>query len=269
MGRDDMSGFSVDLPDGACLAVQEAGSGETVLLVSGLGGTANFWQPIIARLPGKHCISFDQRGVAGSTRGKASVNIAQLAADAWAVLDVRNVECAHLVGHSTGGCIVQEMALMRPERVGSLVLGGTWPGPSVYMQALFAMREALLNASPWLYEQNGTFLSYPAQWLIEHPKVLAQQGVKWSDERVDVVRERIAALLAYDQRGALDAVKVPALVMGASDDQVVPHILQQELSRLLSNATLLSLESGGHFFPVVRSADYAKALLEWFQAHPL
>lgn len=264
-----MSEFSVHLHDGARLAAREQGVGQAVLMVSGLGGSAGFWKPVISAMPDTYCISFDQRGVADSTRGEVPVNIAQLASDAWAVLDARKVVRAHLVGHSTGGCIVQEMALMHPERVGSLVLGGTWAGPNAYMQALFAMREALLDASPELYEQTGAFLSYPSQWLIEHPGILERSGADWPPSRVRVIRERIAALLAYDRRHDLSMVKAPVLVMGASDDQIVPFTLQQELVRLVPNAKLLSLESGGHFFPVVRSAEYAKALLEWFRTYPL
>lgn len=264
-----MSTFSVDLPDGARLTAAQAGEGETLLMVSGLGGTAGFWQPVTSQLPDWHCVSFDQRGVASSTRGQAAVTIAQLAMDAWAVLDALHVPTAHLVGHSTGGCIVQEMALIQPERVSSVVLGGTWAGPNVYMQQLFGMRSTLLCESPSLYDQTGAFLSYPATWLLEHPELMIRKTECWPQERVQVVAERIDALLSFDRRASLENLKAPALVLGALDDQIVPSFLQCELKDLLPNAKLHQWNCGGHFFPVVQSAAYAQALSEWFLTHSL
>lgn len=262
-----MTDFTVSLPDGARLAARETGAGDTVLLVSGLGGTGAFWAPVTAGLQGKRCVVFDQRGVAGSTRGQAAVDIARLAADAWAVLDARGIERVHLVGHSTGGCIVQEMALSAPARAASLVLGGTWGGRNAYMQSLFAMRAALLQASPALYEQAGAYLSYPAAWLLAHPEAVPAEAPPWPAQRVAVVRERIAALLAYDRLDDLPRLDVPALVLGARDDQIVPFALQQQLARVLPRALLRPLEHGGHFFPIVRGADYIAALLDWLGYH--
>ncbi|WP_057110140.1 alpha/beta fold hydrolase, partial [Bordetella pertussis] len=177
------------------------------------------------------------RGVAGSTRGDAAVDIARLAADAWAVLDAR--------------------------------LGGTWGGRNAYMQSLFAMRAALLAASPALYEQAGAYLSYPAAWLLAHPEAVPAAAAPWPAQRVAVVRERIAALLAYDRLDDLPGLDAPALVLGARDDQIVPFALQQQLARVLPGAQLRPLEHGGHFFPIVRGADYVAALLDWFGHHSL
>ncbi|CFU17499.1 hydrolase [Bordetella pertussis] len=43
----------------------------------------------------------------------------------------------------------------------------------------------------------------------------------WPAQRVAVVRERIAALLAYDRLDDLPGLDAPALVLGARDDQIV------------------------------------------------
>ncbi|WP_222134601.1 alpha/beta fold hydrolase, partial [Bordetella pertussis] len=91
----------------------------------------------------------------------------------------------------------------------------------------------------------------------------------WPAQRVAVVRERIAALLAYDRLDDLPGLDAPALVLGARDDQIVPFALQQQLARVLPGAQLRPLEHGGHFFPIVRGADYVAALLDWFGHHSL
>lgn len=256
--------FRVQLPDGAWLSGSSTGTGVPVLLLSGLGGSEAFWQPVRQGLPGYRCIAFDQRGIGASTRGSAAVSVQQLAQDCRHVLDALDLGQVHAVGHSTGGCILQELALAEPLRLQSLFLGGTWAGPDDYMKALFRLRDEILQRSPECYERLGALLSYPAQWLREHPEKLAAaaQG-QWTASRVGIVRERIAALLAHDRRAQLGQLALPCKVIGAADDQVVPLHLQRELAGLVPGATLEVLNQGGHFFPVARRQQYLQILQSW------
>src|SRR5258705_12733047 len=64
------------LPDGARLTVHIEGQGPDLLLVSGLGGTASFWSPLVAALAARfRVVRFDQRGIGASTRGEVPVTI--------------------------------------------------------------------------------------------------------------------------------------------------------------------------------------------------
>lgn len=258
--------FELRLPDGAVLSGSESGVGAALLLVSGLGGSAAFWQQIRQGLPGFRCIAFDQRGIGASTRGSASVSVRQLAQDCLAVLDGLGVAQAHMVGHSTGGCILQELAFLAPDKPLSLVLGGTWAGPDAYMTALFHLRNEILQRSPACYERLGVLLSYAPEWLRQHPeKLLAGSAGVWSEQKVTIVRERISALLAHDRRKDLPQLRQPCLVLGANDDQVVPAHLQRDLAGLLPDSRLVMLADGGHFFPVSRQQQYLAQLQEWLK----
>src|SRR5215208_2369090 len=103
-----MAATTLRLEDGA-----EIVDGDGRLLVSGLGGTAAFWEPVVAPLRerGFRVIRFDQRGIGASTRGTGAVDIDRLAQDSLAVLDHAGSASALLLGHSTGGVILQAMAL--------------------------------------------------------------------------------------------------------------------------------------------------------------
>lgn len=262
---------AVTLPDGARLQALSTGVGEPVLFISGLSGAAAFWQETTAQIfLGYHSIVFDQRGIGASTRGTASVTIEQLALDSLAVLDALGLAEAHVVGHSTGGCIAMALALSHPKRVRSMVLSGTWAGPNAYMHALFERRLALLQTDPALYESLGPFLLYPPIWLTANPALLTSNGRStWTPEKVRIVQERIQALMAFDQRSALQELRHPCLVVGARDDLVVPLPLQQELLRWIPGAQHHFFDDGGHFYPKTRSAAFAQIIAHrWAETHP-
>src|SRR5690554_1844867 len=94
------SAFTAVTLDGAVLSGSRQGAGSPVVLISGLGGSAGFWAPVVARLSGGECITFDQRGIGKSSRGSARVSIHQLALDVLTLLDVLQIESATLLGHS-------------------------------------------------------------------------------------------------------------------------------------------------------------------------
>ena len=113
----------------AQLHFDRTGEGPAVLLVMGLGLPGDAWWRTIPVLAGSfEVISFDNRGCGRSDPPAGPLSIADMAADAVAVLDAAGVARAHVYGMSMGGMIAQELALLHPDRVGALVLGATTAG---------------------------------------------------------------------------------------------------------------------------------------------
>ena len=120
----------IPVGDGTRLRVDTGGHGRPLVLISGLGGTSDFWSTLVEALGADiHTVRFDQRGIAGSERGSAPVTIDTLAQDSWDIIDELGFDQPILCGHSTGGAIVQTMLLMRPGLVPGIVLPHivTWP----------------------------------------------------------------------------------------------------------------------------------------------
>ena len=129
--------FEATTSDGAVLHAFQEGHGQTLLLISGLSGTAGFWNDIASTFARSfRVIRFDQRGIGGSTRGDAECTIDRLAEDCLAVLDAAGIHRAVVLGHSTGGCIGQALARQAPDRLDGLILSGSWLRPSLYMGGL-------------------------------------------------------------------------------------------------------------------------------------
>src|SRR5690606_7652349 len=89
---------------------------------------------------------------------------------------------------------------------------------------------------PSLYARIGPFLSYPSEWLDQHPELMNMPARDWSDDRVRIVSERIDALLEFDRSCDIHKITCPTLVMGARDDAVVPEFLQRALLRQMPDA---------------------------------
>ncbi len=261
-----MSTSFLTLADGAQLAITVNGTGRDLVLVSGLGGTAAFWEPVVPDLA-QHfrVIRFDQRGIGKSERGTAPVSIERLALDALAVLDHLGSQDALLLGHSTGGAILQELALRDASRIGGLVLSATWARPSRYMAELFRSRSVLLTTAPREYAAIGALIGYTPEWLdanwAKYEAAVAAAPI--TPEKQAIVAERIAALLAFDRSSDVGRISVPTLIQGAEDDLIVPAFLQRELAELMPHAKLKFISSGGHFFPVTRTPAFVDTLLGW------
>lgn len=104
------------------------GSGQPVLMIAGMASDSKSWQFILDQMSKQYqLILFDNRGCGRTETRKGTYDLKDMARDAIALLDFMVCEKVHLTGHSMGGMIAQEMALMQPERINKLVLASSSP----------------------------------------------------------------------------------------------------------------------------------------------
>jgi pimeloyl-ACP methyl ester carboxylesterase len=107
------------------------GRGDPVLLIHGFASslkmnwTGTGWISGLVQT-GYQVIAFDHRGHGASEKiyDPAAYTIRDMAADAFALLDHLGLSRADIVGYSMGARVGALMAIERPERVRSLVIGG-------------------------------------------------------------------------------------------------------------------------------------------------
>src|SRR5689334_18165322 len=85
----------------------------TVLLSSGLGGSAGFWAPQMEALLKRFSVLlYDHRGTGRSVRKLTRPHsVDAMAADMRLVLHAAGVKQAHIVGHAAGGLAGLQLAL--------------------------------------------------------------------------------------------------------------------------------------------------------------
>ncbi len=232
-----------------------------VLLVSGLGGTAAFWEPVRARLEAScRIVCYDQPGCGLRPAPENALSIDQLAEDAEKVARRTFGERPiALIGHSTGGAIAQTFAARWPDRVSKLVLSGTWLRPNTYMHELFAFRSALLRAAPELSAGCNALLTNTPDAI--EPDSLAPQSM--DETRIATTLDRIEALMAFEGTAQLNRINCDTLILGVEDDRVIPADRQRDLHAELSHAEMTIFPDGGHFYPRTQPESFSQRVSVW------
>jgi len=229
---------------------EEHGSGEPLLLVSGLGGTAAYWKANLPALSAKYrVIVHDHRGAGQSTHSKIRYSVDQMTDDVLRLMDHLKLDRAHLVGHSTGGAIGQTMAIRNPERLKKLVLFATWTKADKFFRQLFAARrDLLMQVGKEAYVRAGTLFLYPP-WFIKAHEAMVEEREKLAIATFappEVVASRIDAIVAFDRTAGLAKIRTPTLVLCAKDDFITPAYFSEELAQKIPGAKLVLLPEGGH-----------------------
>jgi aminoacrylate hydrolase len=254
--------------DGCRVTYDVSGNGEALLLIPGLGGAASFWNDIVPFLVKRYkVIAFDHRGTARSDRPMGKYAISRIARDAVEILRAENVGAAHVVGHSTGGMVAQFIALDAPEVVKTLVLSGSWEKPDARFVAMFEVRlDVLRMAGPKAYQKFTHALGFPARFL-EANEELLERAIDTAPDALspqEVAASRIEMLLTDDRSADLPRIAARTLVIGATDDALIPFSHSRTLAAMIPRARLAVID-GAHFFPRVHPEEYARTVRQFLE----
>ena len=243
---------------------EEAGQGPALLLVPGLSGLGSFWARQVAEFKRDfRVIIHDHRGTGQSTHSRIKYSVEQMADDVLRLMDRLGIASAHLVGHSTGGAIGQVIAQDHPERLQSLVLSATWAGQDAFFRRVFESRkEVLAKLGVEAYLRTSVLFLAPPWWVSANDAAIAEmhRGLAAAAPPVEVMVSRIDAIMAFERRARLDAIRTPTLVVVAQDDMVTPLFYSDELAERIPGAKLVVLDDGGHFAPQITPEPYNAAV---------
>ncbi|OWQ90740.1 pyrimidine utilization protein D [Roseateles aquatilis] len=241
--------------------------GPSVLLSSGLGGSATYWKHQLDVLvaAGRRVIVYDQRGTGRSPAElPGDYAIADMAQDVEHILDDSDTRTCHLVGHALGGLVGLQLALDHPDRIGSLTLINAWAAPNPHTARCFDARLALLDArGPAAYVAAQPLFLYPAAWALANADLVDEEVAHAIAHFPGAanMHARIGALRAFDVAARLHQVGCPVLVMAAQDDILVPWTQSSLLARGLPHATLACMPHGGHAHNVTAPQAFNRGLL--------
>jgi pimeloyl-ACP methyl ester carboxylesterase len=114
-------------PDGIAIAYEVVGEGDpAIVFVHGWSCDRTYWRHQIGAFAGNAVVAIDLAGHGESGSGRESWTMAAFGGDVVAVLDQLGIQNAVLVGHSMGGDVIIEAALVLGPRVRGLVWVDTY-----------------------------------------------------------------------------------------------------------------------------------------------
>ena len=202
---------------------------------------------------GNTVLRYDERGCGLSDRNVQDVSLEARVADLEAVIDAAGFERVDLLGISQGGPLAVAYAARHPERVGHLVLFGTYArgrlkrdlSPSERERAELMMS---LIRMGWGQGEPAFRRLFTTLFI---PDATPQQ-MEWFDELQRVTAEPETALRIRAARNRDDVtddarrITSPTLVVHARDDALVPFAEGRLLATLIPGARFVALESRNH-----------------------
>jgi aminoacrylate hydrolase len=247
----------------------EAGRGEPLLFIPGLVGLHSAWDYQIAHFAKRYrCITFDHRGAGDSDKPPGGENYSTrlLAEDAIGLLDALGIERATAIGTSTGGCVLQNLALDYPHRLARCVFSNTWTKADIYVQRVQTLRKWIAQSyGPDAYVEFSSILTNGAlQFRHNLDKVMEiEKRSKQTIGSVDVIAARIDMTLTHDRLSEIGRIDRPSLIIGTRDDATVPVYFSEDLHAAIKSSKLVILEEGGHYSYRRRPEEW-NALVEEF-----
>jgi aminoacrylate hydrolase len=235
------------------LNYQEHGQSDRdpVVGIMGFALDQRFWSAQIPAVTASHrFITFDNRGLGGSSKGSAST-IDEMADDTIRLLDHLGIDKAAVFGVSMGGAIAQRVALDHPDRVSSLILAVTWARPIEFMrrQSILARSIIDVRGTEGLVEAALLWMFTPKFFEIGQEMIDQMVSTFYADTGPDatdpaVLVAQLDAIEKHDSLAELNRISCPTLVIGGKIDMMVPSFAAEEISKEIPGAQLKLLETG-------------------------
>jgi pimeloyl-ACP methyl ester carboxylesterase len=267
------------------VAYKMFGKGDPLILLNGASDNMDAWDPSLLKgLSSNHTvIVFDQRGIGNTTVGSKPYTYQQLASDTAGLLDALKIPKADVMGYSLGSYLAQQLTIMYPNKVNSLVLIGSscggkdhTPKPAEFLKLQSDIVNNSLHNIPMTHEQINSLqtASLGSGWVKLHPESL---GVPANITTFQQLKPGIPPDILNNQNnvgkhwednpnwsGACDELAKldkPTLVITGTDDNFYqPHVNSLKIAEKIPGAWLVQIKNAGHAAPDQYPVEISKIL---------
>jgi pimeloyl-ACP methyl ester carboxylesterase len=252
------------------LAYRTIGRGPPVVMIMGLGGTMDAWLPELVDRVGRghRVVVFDNRGTGRSSAGTKPITVRTMSGDTHRLIRALRLRHPDVLGWSMGGFIALRLALDHPADVDRLALAATTGGgPGSTLPDPGALQTLLGGGFPT--GVLGLLFPLPSQQAASDfyvASILHWQGLDLVVPP-DVLAAQLATSAAWFATGAdVRRIRVPTLVGGGLEDQLIPPANQRVLARRIPGARLVLYPDAAHGFLVQDWRSFGGRVARFFDA---
>ncbi|MFX1340266.1 MAG: alpha/beta fold hydrolase [Promethearchaeota archaeon] len=265
------------------------GEGEPVILIHGFSDRKEHWRAQVGVLSKNFkVIRMDNRGAGKSERPDGEYTMETYASDVAGLMDYLDIESSHIIGHSLGGMIAQNFAILYPNRVKRLILINTIPGLKLpgenideaikmYRENAINSHKAILN-DPLNEFLKGAKPSYSRQFW----KTMKEDPTKkfydiWSVK--DLVKEKTEygptikdlsnqahALSTHNTYERLHEIKSEVLILSAQKDKSCPVSMGEKMHELIPNSKFIVIEGAAHQSVLEKAPEVNQVIIDFLKS---
>jgi pimeloyl-ACP methyl ester carboxylesterase len=254
---------------GCHFAYRIEGAGPPLVIIQGVGACGLGSIPLVDILAKQYtCLTFDNRGIGASQPAALPISVEQMAADVLAIMDHAGWPSAHILGHSLGGLIALQIALMARSRVRSLSLLCTFARGAdaspmtlkmlwIVLRIRFGPRRIRRDAFRELVL--APHQAYPAD--IDQ-RLAAVFGHDIAD-MPPITNQQLAAMRRHDVTPRLGELSgIPTLVISGQEDLIARPASGRAIAAGIGGARYVEMPGAAHALPVLEAERCAALVLE-------
>ena len=257
--------------NGINIHYQIHGSGEPLILISGLGGDLNFWQTSLEVLSKSYqVVIFDTRGSGKTDAPEGPYSMEIFADDLSGLMDGLEINKAHILGFSMGGAVALTFAQRYPHRTSKLILAASFatmnPQVRLFLDAVLVVYEINRSSkqmfdliAPWLF--SADFLSKT-----ENRIYLNYDESEPDEQSFEAWQSQYIAQQQFDISCALSDISAPALIMVGEQDRLAHLEDSQNLAAGIFNSELVVIPGSGHLINFEQPALFHQSIIDFLSS---
>ena len=260
------------IPGTPGLAVDEAGMGELVLFMHGIGGNRTNWTEQVRKF-GEHflAVAWDARGYNGSEDYDGELDFGDFARDILRVLKFYGRKKLHLVGLSMGGRIAQDFYALFPEHAATLTIVASF---SAFEKFSEADRQKFLDLrlKPLVEEGKeprdiapaiARTLCSPNATEAQYQRLVASMAALHKGSYIKALK----ATSLYNRAAELDKIAVPTLLVFGEADALTTPAMGREMQARIEGSRLVVVPKAGHLVNLEQPEAFDAALEPFLFEH--
>jgi pimeloyl-ACP methyl ester carboxylesterase len=253
--------------NGINISYRVEGQGEPLVMIMGFTAGRSGWMPQIPLFKKYYrVVTFDNRGVGKSDKPPGPYSTRMMADDTAKLMDLLEIEKAHIVGLSMGGMIAQELAINYPQRVMKLVLASTYArqdetsGDTLEQAKFLQLTPEKKVGAMVSLAFNKPFYRFTFGLLAR-----VQTMFTGASGRVGIAAQS-EACLKHNTLERLSSITAPTLVIVGTGDRIIKPVSSEVIAGKIPDAKLVKVQGGSHYFSFEMRKVFNREVLNFLKS---